>query len=222
MKNSKEIIITVAIIAALVPIYFWLCGVGLKPNEIGDYLAGFLTPATLLWVVLGYRQQAVELRQNTQALELQVQELRESVDAQNRQAESIAANTAHVQRDVFLQLAGQIICQLEAHATYFYDVYDPARLKDIQSKGRGAILIKMMALNLKDDKRAQASFWRDINDYREEGSKHEYAEPMIREYRRDYLLLLAEAEKADMSGTLKNFFEQSAYGEFYRAIEGLQ
>ncbi|WP_313218005.1 hypothetical protein [Stenotrophomonas sp.] len=55
---------------------------GLKPNELGDFLAGSLGPLAFFWLICGYLQQGIELKQNTRALELQVQELQNSVDQQ--------------------------------------------------------------------------------------------------------------------------------------------
>ena len=51
-------------------------------NESGDFLAGVFGPLALLWLILGFFQQGLELRQNTQALELQAEELRNSVEQQ--------------------------------------------------------------------------------------------------------------------------------------------
>jgi hypothetical protein len=51
----------------------------LRLNEWGDFLAGVAAPVALLWLVLGYLQQGIELRQNTEALRLQYQELRSQV-----------------------------------------------------------------------------------------------------------------------------------------------
>ena len=53
-------------------------------NELGDFLAGVFGPLMLFWLILGFVQQQRELRQNTKALELQAQELKNSVD-QHRQ-----------------------------------------------------------------------------------------------------------------------------------------
>ncbi|QMA46940.1 hypothetical protein HV030_10170 [Citrobacter freundii] len=49
-------------------------------NEFGDFLAGGFSPVAFLWLVLGYLQQQKELQQNTKALELQAQELQNSVE----------------------------------------------------------------------------------------------------------------------------------------------
>ncbi len=51
-------------------------------NEIGDFLAGVFGPLGLLWLVLGYLQQGIELGLNTKALELQALELKNSVNQQ--------------------------------------------------------------------------------------------------------------------------------------------
>lgn len=51
-------------------------------NEIGDFLAGFFSPVAFLWLVVGYFQQGEELKLNTQVLELQVKELKLSVEQQ--------------------------------------------------------------------------------------------------------------------------------------------
>lgn len=52
-------------------------------NEVGDFLAGAFGPLAILWLVLGFFQQGVELRQGTEALKLQAQELRASVEQQS-------------------------------------------------------------------------------------------------------------------------------------------
>lgn len=60
----------------------------MAPNEIGDLLAGMFGPLAILWLILGFFQQGIELRQNTEALRLQASELRKSVEQQEQLAES--------------------------------------------------------------------------------------------------------------------------------------
>ena len=56
-------------------------------NAWGDFLAGFSAPLAFLWLVLGYMQQGEELKQSTQALQLQAAELRSSVEQQSQLVE---------------------------------------------------------------------------------------------------------------------------------------
>ncbi|TFW40123.1 hypothetical protein E4195_01280 [Pseudomonas putida] len=51
-------------------------------NEVGDFLAGAFGPLAILWLVLGFFQQGIELRQSTTALKMQAEELRSSVTQQ--------------------------------------------------------------------------------------------------------------------------------------------
>ncbi len=54
----------------------------LSPNELGDFLAGAFAPLAFLWLVLGFVQQGLELRNSAKALWLQGEELRNSVEQQ--------------------------------------------------------------------------------------------------------------------------------------------
>ncbi|MFY3137985.1 hypothetical protein ACOTFF_15900 [Achromobacter xylosoxidans] len=54
----------------------------MKPNEVGDFLAGVVGPLALLWLILGYFQQGEELRNSAAALRLQAEELKASVRQQ--------------------------------------------------------------------------------------------------------------------------------------------
>lgn len=44
-------------------------------NDVGDFLGGAFAPLAFLWLVLGFLQQGIELRQNSAALRLQAKEL---------------------------------------------------------------------------------------------------------------------------------------------------
>ena len=49
---------------------------GMPANNLGDFLAGAFSPMAFAWLVLGFIQQGIELRQNSAALTLQAEELR--------------------------------------------------------------------------------------------------------------------------------------------------
>ncbi len=74
--------------SAYLLLIWWLVGDRIETlrtmslNEVGDFLAGAFGPLAVLWLVLGFFQQGIELRQSSQALHLQAEELRNSVEAQ--------------------------------------------------------------------------------------------------------------------------------------------
>lgn len=57
----------------------------LSSNELGDFLAGSFAPLAFLFLYLGYKQQGKELKQNTEALRLQAEELSNLVKEQKKQ-----------------------------------------------------------------------------------------------------------------------------------------
>lgn len=60
----------------------WAAIATMAPNEVGDFLAGVFAPLAFLWLVLGFFQQGRELQHSGEALWLQGQELRNSVEQQ--------------------------------------------------------------------------------------------------------------------------------------------
>lgn len=55
----------------------------LKLNELGDLFAGVFGPAAFVWLILGYRQQGMELKNSSEALKHQVTELQRSFQLQS-------------------------------------------------------------------------------------------------------------------------------------------
>lgn len=60
-------------------------------NELGDFIAGAFAPLAFFWLVRGYYQQGKELKQNTEALRLQADELKNSVEQQKLLQETTRA-----------------------------------------------------------------------------------------------------------------------------------
>src|SRR5688572_10823164 len=77
----------------------------LSPNEIGDFLAGAFAPLAFFWLVIGYKQQSIELSLNTDTLVSQVEEMRQSVAQQTKQASSLESNESHARRDAIIKLS---------------------------------------------------------------------------------------------------------------------
>lgn len=69
----------------------------LKFNEWGDFLAGITGPLAFFWLIVGYFQQGEELEQNTDALKLQAEELRQMV-AQQKEIVKVAKEDVELAR----------------------------------------------------------------------------------------------------------------------------
>lgn len=86
--NKWLVGIGLTITVLYVAVGVWLLGEelaaihGLKLNELGDFLAGVFGPLALLWLILGFFQQGIELRQTQSALHLQAEELKASAQQQ--------------------------------------------------------------------------------------------------------------------------------------------
>ncbi|MDD2054969.1 hypothetical protein NPS46_20685 [Pseudomonas putida] len=64
-------------------------------NEVGDFLAGAFGPVAILWLVLGFFQQGIELRQGTAALNFQGEELKNAVEQQRLLADASLKTLEH-------------------------------------------------------------------------------------------------------------------------------
>ncbi len=56
-------------------------------NEWGDFLAGLFGPMAFAWLIVGYHLQRTELKQNTEALKAQAEELRGTLDQHKKMVE---------------------------------------------------------------------------------------------------------------------------------------
>lgn len=82
-------------------VVIWLTASGedrfkeLKPNEIGDFMAGTFAPVAFLWLVIGYFLQAIELKQNSESLMQQAAEMKSAVEQASVQAKAASANEGY-------------------------------------------------------------------------------------------------------------------------------
>ena len=95
----------------------------LTPNELGDFLAGVFAPLAFLWLVLGFFQQGDELRQSSDALWLQGQELQNSGEQQrdlvNVTREQLAFERErldHEANELWRQAQPDLIILISGHA----------------------------------------------------------------------------------------------------------
>ncbi|GED78403.1 hypothetical protein PFL02_52530 [Pseudomonas fluorescens] len=101
----------------------------LKLNELGDFLAGVFGPIAFLWLVLGFLQQGRELKLSSDALQLQAQELKNSVEQQAELVKATKTSLANYEMSLepllkisaytsssVVTSSGQVMCdQLSIH-----------------------------------------------------------------------------------------------------------
>lgn len=88
----------------------------LETDKLGSFIGGIVSPLALFWLVLGYLQQARDIRMNTEALKLQKEELEHLVVANEQQVnaahDAIKSSSDHADRQIRLQtavLSGQLL-----------------------------------------------------------------------------------------------------------------
>lgn len=92
MNRILTIIGLVSTVIYTTALYFLLSGrfsqlYAMPLNEVGDFMAGIFGPLAIFWLILGFFQQGKELQQSTNALELQAEELNNSVRQQKELVE---------------------------------------------------------------------------------------------------------------------------------------
>lgn len=81
-------------------------------DVIGSFLEGAFAPLAFLWLVIGYFLQHKALTQNTEALQMQFQEIQRSAEQAVRRTETIAASERHARQETFMRIADQVKRQL--------------------------------------------------------------------------------------------------------------
>jgi hypothetical protein len=98
------------------PLGTWCIPADMPPNAWGDWAGGTFAPLAFLWLVLGYFQQGEELRDNVKALrlqenalQLQVRELKDSVEQQSALAEAARTQAAFLGQSHALAVRAQLL-----------------------------------------------------------------------------------------------------------------
>lgn len=108
-------------------------------NELGDFAAGAFGPIAILWLVLGYFQQGDELKQNTDALQLQANELANSVEQQRKLVELTRKQIEEERRRARLEIARH----KEASKPKFV-----TKILDFQTEGSGDLHLDISLKNV--------------------------------------------------------------------------
>ena len=126
-------------------------------NELGDFLAGTFAPLAFLWLVVGYFQQSKEIEQNTEALKLQRDEMRDSVGEAQRQNELLEQSQLISDRSVFLTIAHEIQEEMDEYIKMLARSIFPANqrrqiIDDYHSGRKGEVINDLIKLSHSDYK----------------------------------------------------------------------
>lgn len=91
----------------------------LSAQDAGTFLSGVFAPVAFLWLVIGFNLQSAELKQNSESLALQAAEMRESVQAQSRQADEFGLHGKYFRQDVLNKTREQFETELGVMAVNF-------------------------------------------------------------------------------------------------------
>ena len=197
-------------------------GAFVKQNapSLGGFLEGAFAPLAFLWLVVGFFLQQKQLMENTQAVQLQYQEMRRSAEQAEIQARAIAANELHVRQDIFLKTVETVEAQLGSIAGFLCMSYnqeldgqiigdDPGEvwrqlgIGDPQVFSRAALA----AYYTKQDKRRDFLFGSEI--------RNRHTRRFIEVYER----LVDAAEDSDPRGILLEAVHDSAHGRLDRCMK---
>jgi hypothetical protein len=216
--------------------------IDLPANAQGDALAGFFSPLVFVWLIAGYFQNSIEIRQGNKQLEQQAEQLRlqreelektrETLKAQQRemaeaalqakaQAEAVRANADHAARATFLQLSKVFERDLRHYAIYIYSLI----VLEIEKKAkpRGVDYFP----NEKFISEDEFSFFVRVSTFLDQGSPVnfllEYTGgkpiPEVRKYIRVFEKLLEEVDRIDDANhSLRREYEWCPMGEMYSRL----
>ncbi|MFV5413866.1 hypothetical protein [Acinetobacter baumannii] len=146
---------------------------GMEPNEIGDFFAGIFSPLAFFFLIVGYiqntmalRMQSQELKASTDALKQQVTEMKESVDQQKIMAQLQQAELEDRHNSVAPVITFQAFLHIENNKIKFRLIFtnqsdNPARHITIE---HGPNLIQTLEVFPKDHRQDFYSDFLPVED----------------------------------------------------------
>lgn len=188
--------------------------------SLGGFLEGAFAPLAFLWLVVGFFLQQKQLKENTEAVQMQYKEMRRSAEQAEIQSRAIAANEVHVRQDIFLKTMETVERQLGVIAGFLCISYD----QEMDGQILGDEGLEMWGqMGLGDphvfSRRALVSYYR-FDDRRQDflfGSeiRARHTGRFIEVYER----LVGVAQESDPRGILLDALHDSSHGRLYRLLK---
>jgi hypothetical protein len=191
-------------------------------DVIGSFLEGAFAPLAFLWLVIGYFLQHKSLTQNTEALQMQFQEIQRSAEQAVRQTETIAASERHARQETFLRIAGQVRQQLGAILGLLF-------MSSQGSAGNGAVADEIMDRHWSDLYKGDPEIFARLLLTTHVTLQHPadrfdlfYGTEIRARHANNFIFtlerLLERAREADTDGILEDLIIGSAHGFIYKLV----
>lgn len=108
----------------------WIDFATLNASSLGSFLEGAFAPLAFLWLVVGFFMQQSQLSQNTRAVELQLEALRQSADQAKLQSQAIAADELHSRQDTYIRVVSLVSEQLGTIAGFLVNSWEIEQEED--------------------------------------------------------------------------------------------
>ena len=191
--------------------------------DLGSFLEGAFAPLAFLWLVIGYFLQQKELAQNTDAIQMQYQEIQKSANQAVIQSRAIEASEQHARKESFLRIAESVKVQLGAIVGFLYISSQGAAGSGFVSPEKISQLWSGMSQN---DPEIFSRQMLEIQFVHGEayGFKLFFGTPIRTRHTNNFIFnferLLKAAEDCDKDGMIKDSIIGSGHGYVYiRAIE---
>jgi hypothetical protein len=205
----------------------WQSFSSMELSQFGDFFAGVSAPLAFWWLVLGYFQQGIELRQNVNVLKQQSIETANLVAQQKLQTDAIKANLALAsdqsliaKRNLFIVTAEPILAELHEIGIVLYEKCEAASSewtirrrawKDRFDAGDKQIIFRGMA-DYFNSGLSDALFVQNLN-------QPEVKSAIVR-YMECFEILLRNASASEFGDfDMADFYRYSNFGKLYRALE---
>lgn len=175
--------------------------------DLGSLLSGAFAPLALIWFIVALRHQAAELAQNTDALRLQVREMKDAVQEASRQAGALESNLKFSQIDVMYRTIEMDLDQLSTITGSFLSAIEQLggtiaqRVWGEYSAGNRDALFNLALAIVHED----SSVWDP-----QIRSKAQTNYRLLQSYVRVYDALLANIVRLDQSGAYKSHLQDGA------------
>ncbi len=191
----------------------WTGFVRQQAPALGSFLEGAFAPLAFLWLVVGFFLQQQQLRENTHTIQLQLEQMRRSVEQAEVQARAIAADELHSRQDTFLRSNALVGEQLSMIVGWIITSYSNTS-EETMALWRRSTQGEVAAFPMDAIRRCFADEVDAAELFHGSEIRHAHTERFIKAFER----LLEAGIACDSNGLLEGALLDGAHGRVYRLM----